>query len=247
MNRHRGFAAAVIGAVLALPAAAKTYGDTLAAAIAAKRPDIVAISIDATGKGGKPIHVVWGPQAGPSSSAPLANAVGEPIGTITVRARKMIDAEPVARMAARRIYVADNLAEADPFVPGAVRAANAQALVDAMIDAYPDLVTLAMHVALPGADNTIIASNFGRIGKAADKDDADVIANGTVRKEVTNGGRRLAVELPQLDARRRVIGALSTSFMMKDASDEARVLARAVALRDALARRTPSVAALAGR
>ncbi|QDZ07928.1 hypothetical protein FPZ24_10885 [Sphingomonas panacisoli] len=247
MIKAWGIATAIIGVAFVLPATAQTYGDTLTATLAAKRPDIVAIAIDANGKGGKPIHIAWGPQNGPSSSAPLVNAVGEPIGTITVWARKLIDAKPVARAASRRIYVADNLAEPDPFVPGAVRAPRAQALVDTMIDAYPDLVTLAMHVALPGAQNTIIASNFGRIGKAADKDDDDVIANGIVRKEVTNGGRRLAVELPQLDARRRVIGALSTSFTMKDAADEPRVLARAIALRDALARRTPSVAALAGK
>ena len=245
MTSHWGIIAAVVGGATAISAGAQTYGDTLIATIVARRPDIVAIRIDATGKGGKPIHVAWGAEDGASSSAPLTNAVGEPIGTITVRARRPIDITPVVRLAARRIYLADNLAELDPFVPGATRAPRAQALVDAMIDAYPDLVTLAMHVALPGHENTIVASNFGRIGKPADQDDADVIANGAVRREVTNDGRRLAVELPMLDARRRVIGALSTSFTMKDARDEARVLARAVALRDALARRVLSIAALA--
>ncbi|HEX7849756.1 MAG TPA: hypothetical protein VF485_08505 [Sphingomonas sp.] len=247
MMRHWAIAAAILASVAALPAGAQTYGDTLVASIAAHHPGVTGIRIDATGKDGKPIRVVWGTPGQPASSAPLRTALGDVIGTIAVTARAPIDAEPIAWQAARRIYVADNLAEADPFVARAVRSRRGQALIDALIDANPDLVTLAMHVALPGADNIIIASSFGRIGKLADKDDADVIASGTIRREVTNGGHRLAVELPMLDARRRVIGALSTSFAMTGPDDEAHAFARAVAVRDALARRTPSLAALAGQ
>ena len=73
-------------------------------------------------------------------------------------------------------------------------------------------MTIAFHVALPGKTNQIIASNFGRIGKAADADDQRVIATSTSLQEVTNGGKRLAVELPLLDSSGRTIGALSTSF-----------------------------------
>lgn len=247
MTRRWAIAAAMVASAAALPASAQTYGDALAAAIAATHPGVTGIRIEATGKDGRPIRVAWGMPGRIASSAPLRTALGEVIGTIAVTARAPVDADPIARAAARRIYVADNLAEADPFVARAVRSRRGQALVDAMIEANPDLVTLAMHVALPGADNIIIASSFGRIGKLADKDDADVIANGTIRREVTNGGRRLAVELPMLDARRRVIGALSTSFAMTGPDDEQHAFARAIAVRDAIARRIPSLAALAGR
>ncbi|MBS0477963.1 MAG: hypothetical protein JSR79_01530 [Proteobacteria bacterium] len=247
MIKFRAVVTTLIAIGAALPTSAQTYGDTLAAKIAAMQPGIVAVTIDAAGKDGKPIHVAWGNRGETSSSAPLADATGEPIGSITVSSSRRIDVARIARRAARRIYIADNLAEPDPFVPGAVRSARAQTLVDAAIDTNPDLVTLAMHVALPGADNTIIASNFGRIGKSADKDDAEIIAKGVTRRETTNNGRRLAVELPLLDASGRVIGALSTSFAMAGLANEARVTARAVAVRDALARRIPSLEALANK
>jgi hypothetical protein len=248
MGRH--LAATVllsIGALAVFPTAAQTYGDTLAAAVAGRHPAITAIRIDAIGKDGKPITVIRGGGTGVSATAPLTNALGEPIGSVTIVTRRRAAAAPIARQLARRIYVADNLAEPDPFVAGAVRSLRAQALIDATIDRFPDLVTLAMHVALPGADNTIIASNFGRVGKRADGDDADVIARGTIRKEVTNNGKRLAVELPMLDARGNVIGALSTSFAMASTADETRAYARAIAVRHALARMTPSLAALASK
>ncbi|MDB5679510.1 MAG: TonB-dependent siderophore receptor [Sphingomonas bacterium] len=236
---------ALAAGALTLPAAAQTYGDTLLASVAAKHRGIASIRIDATGKGARRITVTRGKESGVSATAPLSNAVGEPIGSFTITSKRKVAAGPIAAELARRIYVADNLIEPDPFVVGASRSPRAQALVDAMIDRFPDLVTLAMHVALPGKENTIIASNFGRIGKLADGDDADVIARGTIRKEVTNGGRRLAVELPMLDAGGRAIGALSTSFTMATPADEARAYARAIAVRDALAARIPLLAALA--
>lgn len=245
MIRYLRVAAAVLVSTAALPAGAQTYGDTLAAAIAAAHPDVTAIDIRATGRDGKAIRISWGRPSGTSSSAPLDDAAGEPIGTITITGRRLVDVRPFARTISRRIYVVGNLAEPDPFVAGAERSPRGQALVDAAIDANSDLITLAMHVALPGTENRIIASNFGRIGKAADKDDADVVANGTFRREVTNGGRRLAVELPMLDAHLRVIGALSTSFSMRGPGAEAHALTRAIAVRDALARRIPALAWLA--
>jgi len=240
-------ACAITVAGIAMPATAQTYGDTLAARIARANPGVTGIAIDAAGKAGKPIHVAWGTTADQAPVFDLANATGDRVGTIRITSQRKLDVAAIARNAARRIYVADNLAEPDPFVAGATRSPRGQAIVDATIDANPDLVTLAFHVALPGGGNTIVASNFGRIGKPADADDADVVANGTVRTEVTDGGRRLAVELPLLDAKRRVIGALSTSFTMRGADDQKRVQARAVDVRDAIARRIPTLSALASR
>jgi hypothetical protein len=127
-----------------------------------------------------------------------------------------------------------------------MRAPLAQKLVDRTIDANPDLVTLAMHVTPPGEpNNIIIASNFGRIGKVGDEDDMHVVNDQAVLKEVTNGGRRLAVSLPMYDRAGAVIGALSTSFTMARGQDQAEVEKRAVAVRDALAAQTPSLAMLA--
>jgi hypothetical protein len=235
---------ALAAVMAATPAAAQTYGDTLLTAIAARHPGVASIRVATTAKDGRPIGIRRGEAAAVVTTVPLTTAMGDPIGVLTVTGRRRIAAGPIARDLARRIYVADNLIEADPFVAGAIRDPRAQALVDQMLDRFPDLITLALHVAPLGASNTIIASSFGRIGKPADADDADVIARGTIRREVTNAGRRLAVELPLLDASGRVIGALSTSFLIEPRGGNEAAYTRALAVRAALARRIPSLAAL---
>lgn len=244
MTIRRLFLAAAVP-LFATAAQAATYGDTLLAATASRHADLVAIAVHATGKAG-PIDLRWGDAPKATVQLPLTDALGKPIGTVSFGFRKhRQDGAKIAAEMARRIYVVDNLAEADPFVPGARRLPTAQALVDKAIDANPDLVTLAMHVTPPGeATNIIVASNFGRIGKAADKDDIEVVG-GTTRKEVTNNGTRIAVELPQKDASGATIGALSTSFMLKPGQTPEDGATRAIAVRDWLASATPDLASLA--
>lgn len=228
--------------IAATPAGALTYGDTLLARTMARHPEIGGIAITAHGAKGD-----WTAQAGTGVAGPplpLVNAMGETVGTITIAFRTHGDAAAVARDLSRMIYTADTIGEADPFVPGTARSAAAQRLVDAEIEAHPRLVTLAMHVALPGHDNQIIASNFGRIGKAADKDDAHVIADGAVLKEVTNGGSRLAVELPMHDAAGRTVGALSTSFAVDALHGQDAAAAEADTVRDEIARQIATLDAL---
>lgn len=238
--------AAAIVAVIP-PVLAETYGDRLIAQTEQRHPGLGSIAIEAVGKNG-PIRIAGGKPSGTIVTAPLTDAMGNGIGSVRLgfrHAHDVASAGEIATEMGRRIYVADNLTEGDPFVPGTVRAPFAQALVDRMIDANPDLVTLAMHVTPPGQPaNIIIASNFGRIGKAGDKDDMHVINDQAVLKEVTNGGKRLAVSLPMHDQAGAVIGALSTSFTMRPGEAQSEAEARAVAVRDALAAATPSLAAL---
>ena len=92
--------------------------------------------------------------------------------------------------------------------------------------------------------NSIVASSFGRIGKPADFDDAAVMQQGRPRREITNSGRRIAIELPLLDSHRHIIGALSTSFKLEGGNSADEIGSKAIALRDRLARRTPSREAL---
>ena len=54
-------------------------------------------------------------------------------------------------------------------------------------------------------------------------------------REVTDGGRRLAVELPLSDIVARPIGALSISFAIPPGSDPQAAYSRAIIIRDALA------------
>src|SRR6266567_3971646 len=76
----------------------------------------------------------------------------------------------------------------------------AQALIDRTLARHPEAATLAMHVTPPNsADNVIIASNFGRIGKKADEDDLAVMKTGEPKAEVGKNGDRFSVELPLQD------------------------------------------------
>jgi hypothetical protein len=234
----------------AAPAGAAIYGDTLLAAIAHRHHKIAAITLDATGTKGQSLHVAYGdmPAGSQPIEGPLADALGEPIGISAILFHghaSPAETKAIAIDLARHIYTPDNLAEADPFVEGGRRSVHGQALVDRAIAAHPHLVTLAMHVALPNEENRIVASNFGRIGKLADKDDAHVVADGAVLKEVTNGGHRLAVELPMHDASGRTIGALSTSFTIDANTDAGVASAEAIAVRNEIAKALPSLDALA--
>ena len=177
----------------------------------------------------------------------LLDANGNKIGTIVLGSRcsSFTDADDVATELSRRIYSPASLTEPDPFVAGAIRAPIAQAMIDDAMDHDPSIITLAFHVTPPGrTTNSIVASSFGRIGKVADSDDLRVIRDGTTVREITNSGKRLAVELPLLDSRQHIIGALSTSFRLESGSGEDQIEKRAVALRDALARATPSLKVL---
>jgi hypothetical protein len=241
--------ARVVPAVLALLLIAAApgelrYGDTLVAQ-AGRRAGDAALRINAQGRDGT--RIVIGPAISGGVTVPLADAMGKTIGTLTVPVRLRARAPGIAAWLARRVYVAENLAEADPFVPGIARARRAEALVERSLARFPDLVTLALHVAPPGNDNRIVASNFGRIGKPGDGDDLHVERDGAVLREVTNAGRRLAVELPLLDRAGRPIGALSTSFAVPLGADPQNLYRRAVAVRDALSRRIASRAALFAR
>lgn len=236
-------ALAVAAPVIGQPT--NSYGDTLIDGIMARHRDLAFVQIDATVRDGTPIVLRRGPTAPNTIRMPLANSMGEPIGAITVRFthKRHEAAAMIAIDAARRIYVADNLIEADPFVAGAHRSALAQRIVDRTMADNPDLVTLGLHVGASGADNAILASSFGRIGKPGDKDDARVIHAGVILKEPTNGGNRLAVSLPLHDRQRHVIGALSTSFLVGLGGVDAAV-ARASVVRDEIARQLPSLAAV---
>jgi hypothetical protein len=146
---------------------------------------------------------------------------------------------------AKRILNAGNLAEPHPYEPLATTKAHAQKLVDDLLAKHAELISLAMHVTPPKAkDNIIIASNFGRIGKKADEDDMKVINTGEPIVGVYGEGRRFGVELPMRDAAEKVIGALSVGFRYKDGDGQKALVAKALQVRDELAKRTPSVESL---
>ncbi|MGH8121354.1 MAG: hypothetical protein ACREPT_01125 [Rudaea sp.] len=121
----------------------------------------------------------------------------------------------------------------------------AQELVDQAIAEHPDVVVLAMHVTPPkSSQNVIIASNIGRIGKAADDDDLRVVHTGKPNLAVNKAGDRFEAELVLQDASRRPIGALGVVFAYKAGDDKATLQKKAEGVRDELRRRISHVANL---
>jgi hypothetical protein len=121
----------------------------------------------------------------------------------------------------------------------------AQTLVNRIVEKYPDLKVVAMHVTPPGeTDNVIIASNIGRIGKRADSEDLRVIGTGETLAKVNQDGDRFEVELVLLDVSRKPIGALAIVFPYRAGDDASQFKARAEKIRDELAARIPGVAKL---
>jgi hypothetical protein len=121
----------------------------------------------------------------------------------------------------------------------------AQELVDRAVVRHPEVLVLAMHVTPPkAAGNVIIASNIGRIGKAADEDDLRVVQTGKPNLEVNKSGDRFEAELVMLDASRRAIGALGVVYAYKAGDDKLALQKKAEGVRDELARRISHVANL---
>ena len=121
----------------------------------------------------------------------------------------------------------------------------AQYLVDEAIARHPNVVVIAMHVTPPKkSENVIIASNIGRIGKAADEDDLRVINTGQPNLAVNKAGDRFEAELVMQDASHRPVGALGVVFAYKAGDDKAALQKQAETVRDEISRRISHVANL---
>jgi hypothetical protein len=117
----------------------------------------------------------------------------------------------------------------------------AQHLVDQALAASPDVLVMAMHVTPPGAQtNVIIASNIGRIGKAADADDLGVIATGQTKLSV-NGGVKFEVLETLKDLSGDAVGAIGVVFPYHPGDDQQALRVRGEAIRDKLAARISNV------
>jgi len=113
-----------------------------------------------------------------------------------------------------------------------------QQLVDEMLIKNPDVLVVMMHVTPPQSQtNIVVASNIGRLGKVADKDDLKVIETGQPNLEVDKSGTRYEVEIPLTDVAGHTIGALGLVFPYHAAQNQDKYLPRATKIRDALARR----------
>jgi hypothetical protein len=154
-------------------------------------------------------------------------------------------AEAIRDELARHISHRANLLEPAQYDSAIPTQTYAQSLVDAALLEHPKVVILALHVQPENsANNVIIASNIGRIGKKADEDDLHVIATGVEKLELNDTGDRYEVEQTLKDISGTTIGAVGVVFAYTKGQDTVPLRAEAKAVREELAARIPSATAL---
>ncbi len=122
----------------------------------------------------------------------------------------------------------------------------AQFLVDDTLQRQPGVLVTVLHIKDPKSpDYPIIASSIGRIGKAADASDLEVIRGGVTRSAVSADGKRLEVKLPMRDGAGNVVGAVAIVFPSHIA-DRDSLMRQAEKIRDDLQRSTVTLGALYG-
>ena len=133
-----------------------------------------------------------------------------------------------------------------PLGKAADNAIYAQKLVNEQMAKHPELVVIGLHAPKPGAkSSTMIASNLDRIGKADDDDDLAVARERkTILAPNLKDPTKFEVAVPLKDAAGKVIGSLSVVFKYTAGDDEIKMHTAAVAIRDDVAKQTPSVADL---
>lgn len=187
----------------------------------------------------------------------LVNVDGQPVGTAemtfpyvpgTDEDALIGKANAIKRELRPRIsYGPEDLvapAQYDPRIPIDT---YAQFLVDDTLEKQPGVLILVLHIKDPkSSDYPIIASNIGRIGKAADESDLQVIRAGTTNVAPSADGRRLEVKMPMRDAAGNTVGAVAIVFPRHSIADDATLTGQAEKIRDELSRRVASASNLYG-
>jgi len=138
---------------------------------------------------------------------------------------------------ALHILDAGSLVEPYPFDPLATTRTHAQKLVEATLARHGEIDLLAVRARQPkGGGYAIIASSFGRIGMKAEEPAPD-----RSRAGAQSGGKRYEVELPLLDAKGGVVGALTVGWPLRKGRDEKAFLSQAEKIRDELRGRIPAL------
>ncbi|HEV2530514.1 hypothetical protein [Phenylobacterium sp.] len=186
---------------------------------------------------------------------PLKDLDGQVIGALGVvfrykagddKAKDVAEAEAIRDRLSHKISHAGNLLDPWPYDPKFTARTYAQVLVDQTMATHPEIRILAIHATPPGGKtNVILGSNIGRIGKAADEDDLRVIEKGETNREVNDTGRRFEAELPLNDSKGHRIGALGVVLGYHAGQDKEALVRHAEKIRDELAAKIASPAALA--
>ena len=186
---------------------------------------------------------------------PMLDASRRPIGALGVvfayhagadKAAMEHTAVTLRDEVARRISHTKNLMEPFPYDDHTPSNTRAQAIVDELFAAHPDIAILAFHATPPSMkDNVILGSTIGRIGKKADGDDMHVLTSGETKLELDPSGDRYEVEMAIHDRARAIVGALGVVFAYAPGADKAALQAKAEAIRTAFEARFTTLAELA--
>ena len=125
----------------------------------------------------------------------------------------------------------------------------AQKLVNALMAAHPELIVVGLHATAPGAkDQTMIATNLDRVGKADDDDDKAVsVEHKIILAPNLKDPAKFEVQVWLKDAAgQQLTAAAGFVFKYKAGDSEIMMLTKALAFRDELARKTPTFEALFG-
>ena len=121
----------------------------------------------------------------------------------------------------------------------------AQALVNKMMAANPDLVTGGMHCIKPGSTSqTIVASTLNIIGKPSDPEDVQVGVEGITHIYPNPKLPKLGIMLPLHDRSGKIIGALALAFKYRAGEDQVKYFVEATAIRERVAQEIPTLADL---
>ena len=132
----------------------------------------------------------------------------------------------------------------DPNGEAALNKIYAQTLVNAAVDEHRELITLGLHGIPPGAKNEVmIAGNIDHIGNPDSEDDLAAAKEHKTLLE-PKSPEKFEIVMPLLDAHGGYIGAVVMIFRRSPEETEAFIYLKAVGIRDDLAKKIPSYAAL---
>jgi iron complex outermembrane receptor protein len=184
----------------------------------------------------------------------LQNVLGATVGSVATvfpykagESKVSLEAKAAAIRSelSKRILNAANLMEPFPYDPQIARHTYAEKIMEQELAKFPYVLVFAMHVTPPNrSSNVIIASNLGRLGKADDVKDIDVLKTGKPNAELRGADKRAQIVIPLKDATGKSIGILNLLLHNADGADEARMIARGEAVRDDVASKTPTLTAL---
>jgi hypothetical protein len=148
--------------------------------------------------------------------------------------------------AAALLICAAQLRAQDRLTKAADNRVYAQALLNDVVKSNPDLTIVGFHAVAPGAANqTMIASTLDRIGEKDDEEDLTVVAQQeTILAVNLKDPTKFKLHMPMKDASGKVIGLMVLIFKNQPDKDETYYCARALKIRDGVARRIPSLDAL---